>query len=167
MDLSLTATGYATTNQSGVYHRAKDLRGVERLHDLAVWLHGLAFDLAPDLAVIEGYSFGSKGSAIYGVAEWGGVARLTLYDSGIPTVEIPPGVLKKYATGKGNATKPDMRMELYKRSGVDVADDNRVDALWLLAAASEAYDEGLWPMPKDRLAVLGKIDWPLIEKALA
>lgn len=166
LDLSLTATGWATSiNDHGVETGPGQLRGVQRLE---AWQHWLVFPAErSDLVVLEGYSFHSNNAGARGIAEWGGVARLTLHQLHVPFVEMPPATLKKYATGKGNATKPDMRMELFKRSGLDLPDDNEVDAVWLLAAASEACDDYLWSMPKDRLAVLGKVDWPLIEKALA
>jgi len=65
--------------------------------------------------------------------------------------------LKKYATGKGTAPKPDLRMELYKRSGLDVADDNAVDALWLLAIGRELAGDPLWEMPQAHREALGKL----------
>lgn len=162
LDLSLTATGWAISlEEHGVETAPGELRGVERLTDWRLWVARLyATHLPVDLVALEGYAYGRPQQAT-AIGELGGVIRHFFYNQGRPMVVIPPSTLKKYATGKGNATKPDMRMELYKRSGLDVTDDNEVDALWLLAAASEATGEGLWPMPKDRLAVLGKVDWPV------
>ena len=57
--------------------------------------------------------------------------RLALIESEVPYVTIAPATLKKYATGKGNATKADMRMAWFQRTGEDVRDDDAVDALWL------------------------------------
>lgn len=163
LDLSLTATGWATSlDEHGVY--TPDSKGTERLHELYMWLmHATWADTdepGVDLAVIEGYSFGSRGRSVFNIAEWGGVARFTLYRIGVPFVEVPPAVLKKYATGKGNSPKPTMRMELYKRTGLDIEDDNTVDALWLLAAAHQATGDPLWDMPKANVEALGKVEWP-------
>jgi Holliday junction resolvasome RuvABC endonuclease subunit len=160
LDLSLTATGWAKSIEDhGVETGPGKLRGVERLEAWEHWLVQHLFDR--ELIVLEGYAFGRPQQATP-IGELGGVIRLCLHQLHYPLVVIQPAVLKKYATGKGNATKPDMRMELYKRSTLDIKDDNEVDALWLLAAAMDACDEGLWSMPKDRLAVLGKVDWPVV-----
>lgn len=158
LDLSLTATGWATTlNDHGVY--GTHAKGVERLNVLDGWLSGLVDASRPQVAVVEGYAYG-KGNQAHQVGEWGGVARLRLYSDGVPFVVVPPAVVKKYATGRGNAPKPDLRMELYKRAGLDVADDNEVDALWLLAAALEVAGDPLWPMPKANVDALAKVEWP-------
>src|SRR5690606_3576769 len=109
-----------------------------------------------DLAVIEGYAYGRHNKA-HQIGELGGIIRLTLHEENVPFIEVPPAVLKKYATGKGTAPKPDLRMELYKRSGLDVADDNAVDALWLLAVARELAGDPLREMPKANRDVLGKL----------
>lgn len=60
-----------------------------------------------------------------------GVIRLALVEAGVPFTVVTAASLKKFATGSGNAGKADMRMELYKRTGVDIRDDNQVDATWL------------------------------------
>lgn len=161
LDLSVTNVGWAWhPNRHGVETGPGKLRGVERLDAWDTWLDMKVGAVDPDVAVIEGYSFGSSAKGTRSIAEWGGVARLNLYVRGVPVVEVPPSTLKKYATGRGNAPKPDMRMELYKRTGLDVADDNEVDALWLLAAAHDATGDPLWEMPKVNREALGKVEWP-------
>jgi len=40
--------------------------------------------------------------------------------------------IKKHATGKGNASKPDMIKAAKKAFGYDGEDDNEADALWML-----------------------------------
>ena len=49
----------------------------------------------------------------------------------IPYQGIPVGMIKKHATGKGNAGKPEMVAAAQAR-GWDPKDDNEADALWLL-----------------------------------
>lgn len=162
LDLALQDVGWATSlDHFGVETGPGKLRGVERLDAWQDWLDHIAGGPAFDLAVIEGYAFSRVNQrGVRSTAEWGGVARLTLYQAGVPFVEVDPATLKKFATGRGNAPKPDMRMALYKRSGLDVADDNTVDALWLLAAGRELAGNPLWPMPKTQIEALSKVVWP-------
>jgi len=68
--------------------------------------------------------------------------------------------LKRYATGKGNATKADMRMALFQRAGLDVRDDNAVDAWWLRAMALDHYGHPLVAMPQTHRQALEKVAWP-------
>lgn len=161
LDLSLTGTGWAAAiDEYGVETEPGRLRGAERLTEWAGWLLYMIYEEArPHVAVIEGYSYASKNQA-HQIGEWGGVARYILHDHFVPFVEIPPPTLKKYATGRGNAPKPDMRMELYKRSGLDVADDNAVDALWLLALGRQLTGDPLWDMPKANCEALAKVELP-------
>jgi len=50
----------------------------------------------------------------------------------IPYSAIPVGTIKKQATGKGNATKPDMIAAAERKwPTVAVIDDNHADALWI------------------------------------
>lgn len=55
----------------------------------------------------EGYSFGSKGQ-VFDLAENTGMMKYKLYKDGYPIVVVPPTVIKKFATGKGNANKEAM-----------------------------------------------------------
>ena len=52
---------------------------------------------------------------------------------------IPVGTIKKHATGKGNAGKPEM-LAAMQALGHPVTDDNEADALALLYYAMEAND---------------------------
>ena len=45
--------------------------------------------------------------------------------------------LKKYATGKGNAKKQEMLMQIYKRWGVEFNDDNAADSYALARLVSK------------------------------
>jgi Holliday junction resolvasome RuvABC endonuclease subunit len=56
---------------------------------------------------IEDYSFGSKGR-VFHIAENTGLMKYKLWKRGHPITVIPPSVIKKFATGKGNAKKEQM-----------------------------------------------------------
>ena len=161
LDLSLTATGWATSlTKFGVNTEAAPFRGVTRMDMLVDWLEATVVRAGPDLVALEGFSFGSKGSSVDQIYGWGWVCRLHLHRAGVAYAEIPPSVLKRFATGKGTAAKPDMRMELYKRTNVDIADDNAVDAVWLWALARAAYGFPVIDVPKTHLEAVDKVEWP-------
>lgn len=155
LDLSLTSTGVALPDGSVRRITVKAV-GVERLVRIADAVRRLA---VADLAVIEGYAFGRQNQAAH-LGELGGVIRVSLFGLGVPYVEVPPALLKKFATGKGNASKEDMLVAAVKRLGYDGASNDEADALWLRAAALDAYGLPVAEMPRDQRAVLGKVDWP-------
>lgn len=159
IDPSLTASGVAHPGGGTCLWTPGDLRGTDRLSYLHTLCSNILEHVKPDVVVLEGYSYASKNQA-HQMGELGAALRLAIWWAKVPCVVIPPAVLKKAATGKGNATKPDMRMALFQRAGVDIRDDNEVDAAWLRHAALVHYG---WPeveLPKAQSDVLDKIDWP-------
>lgn len=85
----------------------------------------------PDLAAIEGYSYGSKFGRSFDMAEVGGVFRLMLHKRNIPTIEVPPNVLKKYITGNGKAAKPLIKKCIKKLFDIDIKNSDEADAFVL------------------------------------
>lgn len=59
----------------------------------------------------------------------------------IEHVGVHTGTLKKWATGKGNASKEEMCHAATDRYGRVVEDDNEADALLMLAWAQEQFSE--------------------------
>ena len=68
---------------------------------------------------IEGYSYGSKGQAIFQIAENGGILKYRLQKR-YECRTIVPSVIKKFATGKGNADKEKMYETFLRTQGVDL-----------------------------------------------
>lgn len=173
LDLSLTATGVATEAAVEVLVTA-DLRGCERLtyiRDQVMLAVGNAYTLEreparADLVVIEGFSYGSKGSSVYEIGGLGWIIRLDLWNAGIPWVEVPPSTLKKYATGHGNAGKGEVLAAAIRRLDYEGHDDNEADALWLRAMALDWYGAGT-PVPQAHREALLKVDWPSLGRAAA
>jgi crossover junction endodeoxyribonuclease RuvC len=112
------------------------------------------------LVVIEGPAFGAKGRAVFDIAGMRGVITHSLWMDGMPYVEVPPSVLKKYVTGKGNANKDAMIAAAIRSLGFEGFDNNEADAWCLLHMASQHYDYGDAVKPAYRAEMLAKVDWP-------
>lgn len=168
IDPSLTATGVAWPDGTTEVIKWKD-SGVERLENVAWWVeehlpyrsHDPAVQRRRDvLVVIEGLSYGSKGSAITGQAELGAVLRLTLRREGYPFLVVPPSCVKKYATGKGNANKDLVRDAARDRLGPlepGITSDE-CDALWLRQIGLRVTGGMFVPVPKVHATALDKLD---------
>jgi crossover junction endodeoxyribonuclease RuvC len=161
LDLSLTRTGYARpdgTHGVLVPPKGKD-RGLPRID----WIMRRALEMAmeADVTVLEGFSYGSKGSSILDIAQMGGVVRWAMWRKGVVVVELSPSTLKKFATGKGNAPKDQVLAAAIRRLGYQGHDNNEADALFLRLAGLHAYGvEGATPLPQAQLDALGKVQWP-------
>lgn len=68
---------------------------------------------------IEGYSMNSKGK-VYQIHENTSVLKLSLYQSQINYDSVPPTSVKKFATGKGNATKEVMYKHFLDQGNPDI-----------------------------------------------
>lgn len=113
------------------------------------------------LVVIEGPAFGMNNKATHELAGlwWSLVVRLA--EQGNQVAVMSPGQLKKFATGSGRASKPDMAVAMFERARIKAADDNQVDAFWLRQAGlvRQGHPDAL-ALPKTHTAVLDGIAWP-------
>ena len=162
LDLSLTATGIAWPD--GTLHTYKPPnRGDYRLVNIGGMVQLAVFDTNPDLVVFEDLPTGLRNAAAGSLGMLHGAVRFILLedDEGpIPYLTVPPATLKTYATGRGNAPKPDMRMDLYKRTGQDIADDNQVDAAWLRYLALDLHGHPQLTLPATHRRALNKLTLP-------
>ena len=67
---------------------------------------------------IEDYSFGSVGK-VFHIAENTGLLKYKLWEVGYKFTTVPPTVIKKFATGKGNADKAKMYDQFYNDTKKD------------------------------------------------
>jgi Holliday junction resolvasome RuvABC endonuclease subunit len=159
LDLSLTATGIADPTGRLFTIKPRGRRGMQRL----AYIRNRILEqvaLGTDLVAIEGYSYASKGSSGVSLGELGGVIRLALWEAGTPLAEVPPSCLKKYATGRGNASKDEVLVACVKRLGLEPRSNNESDAAWLRAMALDHCGQPLVSLPETHLAALGSITWP-------
>lgn len=68
---------------------------------------------------IEGYAFGAKGQ-VFNIGENTGVFKHKLHKMRIVPIIFAPGAIKKFAFGKGNATKEQMYEAFLKETGFDL-----------------------------------------------
>lgn len=85
----------------------------------------IARDLEP-VVFLEGYSVGSKHAHV-AIYEFGAVLRQSLL-SNVQVIEVPPTVLKKFATGKGNAPKEQVMAHVARRWGQIFDTNDEADA---------------------------------------
>ena len=77
----------------------------DRYDDIANWaLQILISKHSVDKIFIEGYSYGSSGK-VFHIAENTAILKNYLWDEGLEFEIVPPTVIKKFASGKGNANK--------------------------------------------------------------
>lgn len=93
----------------------------ERYENIASWVLTILADFKKEeiVVLIEDYSFGSKGK-VFNLAENCGILKYLLYKNGYRFFTVPPTVVKKFATGKGNATKDKMYEAFMNDTQVDL-----------------------------------------------
>lgn len=168
LDLSLTSTGLCAYNSGKITtHIARSRHiGPARLvtiRDRVLDLVQTVFDAS--LVLIEGYSYNSRNGGER-LGELGGVIRVALYEAGVPYVEVSPPQLKKYATGKGNASKDTVYGAAVHRAGREFATTDEADAWWLCQMALAHLGLPHIEMPRPNRAVLDRIAWPAPREAM-
>lgn len=80
---------------------------MDRYDDISSWALDILSENKVDQVYLEGYSFGSTGR-VFNIAENTAILKYNLWADMIHFDVIPPTTVKKFATGKGNASKEDM-----------------------------------------------------------
>lgn len=158
LDLSLTATGWATADGHGIITSRG--RGIERCREIAYLVIEEVSAVGATLVAVEGYAFSARNSQAHALGELGGIVRDRLLSYGVPWVDVPPAVVKKWATGKGNAPKGLVLVEAVKRLGYTGSDHNVADALWLREVGLALLGASHVEVPKVHMAALAKLRLP-------
>lgn len=168
-DISLTATGIASSHgwteivgHNGITKLPLPGR-VDALDRLAWSIYDLT--KSADLVCVEQLTFSRETGGHGGAGERAGLYWLLirLYQRhDVPVVDVPTATVKRYATGKGGAVKGAVidaaarRWPAWETGG----DDNRADAVVLMAAGRDALGHPLAAMPKPHRAALDAVTWP-------
>ena len=129
LDLSVTGTGFfAVAEHEGemlatcATFGSSKLRYAERLAHLQMQLREAILQAKSGVGSspsilwvgIEDYAMNAKGR-ITTLAEWGGVARLTLLEHRARTLSVAPSTLKAWTAGHGHSDKSQMAVAIRKR----------------------------------------------------
>jgi len=181
LDLSLTGTGIAeilplNTTPGCRVHTLTPPRDKATGHDRlqwiveavwdTFWLHAgaRAYPLVVPLVVVEGPSYGSaSGTRQGGHHERAGLWWLVthkLWTEGVDVAVVAPAALKRYATGKGNASKDQVLAAAVRRWPDIDMDNNGADALWLAAMGRDHIGHPIVRMPAANRLALDAVAWP-------
>jgi len=174
LDLSLTATGIATTHDSAGEPRLACRTVTPRKYPSATQIDHRrlketidavtgAVRCRPDLVVVEWLpQFDGKGDTSLRLAELHGAIKHWLWSHDVLYVDVLPPHLKQYATGSGNAKKRDVREAVTARYGrlLHIGTDDEADAVTLLAMALDAYGQSLVAVNGTYGRALAAVKWP-------
>lgn len=139
LDISLTGTGLVILEKGKIIQqkliKSKPIPNgtprdeVLRMLKIVEEIEDVVSEYNPTIAVIEGLAFGiQKTTSLTQLAALNFFTRARLIDYRIPFVIVFPTTLKKFITGSGASKKDVLMMEIYKRWGVSIADNNEADA---------------------------------------
>ena len=156
LDLAMVETGLCHTVEGAACLHSIRPKTAKDLRLLEIQTHVREQVQGSHLVLIEMLPPNMKGAGITGMVQ--GVIRAMLLDLGIPYGDLGPSSLKKFATGRGGASKTEMALAALKRGGVELPNDNQCDAWWLWVAANEHLGQPVIELPKIQREELRKIE---------
>ena len=120
---------YLTTKKKWIGQQSKDIIGyehkewtdpIQRFTYISDFVFDILFTTNNPKIFIEGYSFGSKGQGLFQIAENCGILKYRLLEKNYGYNTVVPSVVKKGATGKGNADKNMMYEAFVKETNIDL-----------------------------------------------
>ena len=137
LDLS-TKTGLVILDKSGQVIKAEEITTKEKNDPqrMIILTEEIMSNLKEDdVIAIEGFSYGSRGRGISFQFGYGYAVRIALFTANKPFLIVTPSQVKKYATGKGNSSKDNMILPIFKKWGFEHDSDNVRDAYVLAKIA--------------------------------
>jgi len=111
----------------------------QRYENIASWVINIVTPLPDPYILIEDYAFAAKGR-VFNLAENCGLLKYLLYKDGFRFSTVAPSVIKKFATGKGNANKQAMYDAFYKLTEIDLISVYGSKALKLDSPVTDIVD---------------------------
>ena len=153
LDLSLTGSGICIIDENyEIIFKTKLTTkqfGVERLFILEQQLQKVlnTYNENIKLCAIESPSFNSgkgegSGGRLFDIGEWNGPVKLNLFKRGLDFVVASPLQLKKFIIGKaekGSFTKDLIMLDIYRKYGVEIRENNIADAYVLSRIAHDFF----------------------------
>lgn len=161
LDLSLKATGIAhadgTVETYGPKATGATNAGMDRLCEIRDYIAAVLQGTNHlELVMVEALAFDSRDTRRE-QAQLAGIIRALMFDHDVPFLLVPPGTLKKYATGHGLAPKLDVLKAAEKRLGYDGTSFDEADALWLRAIGCDLIGVPLAFIPKHSTEALVRL----------
>jgi len=133
IDASLTSTGIAVSNgfnlRTATESIESKLKGADRLIEIREKIReNIIF---AGLVVLEDYAF-SRPNQAHQIGELGGVLRVLIKEMGKKLLTVGTMQLKKFATGKHNASKEEIAVAAYKKWGIECRTNDETDAAVLV-----------------------------------
>lgn len=168
IDLSLTGTGWATIGTDGIQtglvksigHKGDSL--ATRYHRLSTLREQLQFVISDNtLVVIEQPAYAAVGGSHHDRSGlwWMVVGTYLGYEYKV--AEVPPTVVKKFATGKGNADKDTVLAATIRRyPDANVSNNNVADAVTLAAMGARFMGHPQEVDTVKLLEAMAVVRWP-------
>jgi hypothetical protein len=112
-------------------------RGEDRYDKISNWALSLVHDC--DLVFLEDYALGAKGK-VFNLGENGGLLKWKMWKAGVPFHLVGPTVVKKFASGKGNADKDKMYDAFLKETGANLMKEISPDSKKVTSPVSDIVD---------------------------
>lgn len=163
LDLSLSSTGVAGARSDGEVWSERIQPGKLRGHERMALIDARVreFTHGAYLVVVEGPSFGSTTGSFHERAGLWWMVTHSLWKALVPTAVASPPSVKKYATGKGNATKDQVLWTVAHRfTTLEECGNDEADAVMLAAMGADRLGFPLVRFPAAQRAALAKVAWP-------